>query len=59
MNNAPEIKDIDGTMLTSLVRGALNSPAAEIRQWKHEPISYINTEELNLGLHRFICTRSG
>ena len=53
MTYAPEIKDIDRIMLTSLVRQVLNDPAAEIHQWKHEPVSYINTEELNLGLHRF------
>ena len=53
MNNAPEIKDIDRAMLTNLVRQALGSPTAEIRQWKHEPVSYINTEESSLGVHRF------
>src|SRR4030095_17042540 len=53
MNHAPEIRDIDRTMLTGPVRQVLNNPAAEIRQWKHEPVSYINTEEMNLGLHRF------
>jgi hypothetical protein len=53
MNNAPEIKDIDGATLTSLVRQALNSLTAEILQWEHEPVSYINTEESNLGVHRF------
>jgi len=53
MNNAPEIKDIDGDILTSLVRQALNSPSVEIRQWEHHPVSYINTEESNLGVHRF------
>src|SRR5215212_6762709 len=53
MNLAPEIKDIDGNMLTSPVRQVLKDPAAEIRQWTHEQVSYINTEELNLGLHRF------
>ena len=53
MKNAPEIKDIDRSMLTSLVRQALSSPTAEIDQWEHEQVSYINTEESNLGLHRF------
>ncbi len=53
MNNAPEIKDIDAALLTGLVRQALGSPTAEISHWEHCPISYINTEESNLGLHRF------
>ena len=53
MKNAPEIKNIDRTMLTSLVQQVLNNPTVEIHQWKHEPVSYINTEESNLGLHRF------
>ncbi len=53
MNTAPDIKDIDRVMLTSFVRQALSSPTAEIRQWEHEPISYIKTEQSNLGLHRF------
>jgi hypothetical protein len=56
MNHAPEIKDIDRAMLTNLVRQALNSPTAEIRQWEHEPVSYINTEQSNLGVHRFTGT---
>ena len=56
MNNAPEIKDIDRAMLATLVREALHSRMAEIRQWEHQPISYINTEKSNLGVHRFIGT---
>ena len=53
MNNMPEIKDIDRDMLTSLVRQALNIPSVEICQWEHHPVNYINTEESNLGVHRF------
>jgi hypothetical protein len=53
MNNAPEIRDIDADVLTSVVRQALNSPSVEVRQWEHHPVSYINTEESNLGVHRF------
>lgn len=53
MNNVPEIKDIDASILTSLVRKALGSPTAEISHWEHSPVSYINTETSNLGLHRF------
>ena len=53
MNDIPEIKDIDSTVLTEPVRQALGSPTAEIRHWEHHPISYINTEVSNLGLHRF------
>jgi hypothetical protein len=53
MNNAPEIKDIDAVMLTGLVRQALGSPTSEIRQWEHNPVSYINTETSILGVHRF------
>jgi hypothetical protein len=53
MNNVPEIKDIDATMLTGLVRQALGSPTAEIRYWEHGPVGYIKTETSNLGLHRF------
>jgi hypothetical protein len=53
MNDIPEIKEIDSAMLTDLVRRALSSTTAEIRHWEHYPISYINTEESNLGLHRF------
>ena len=47
------IKDIDSAMLTEPVRQALRSTTAEIYQWEHQAISYINTEEANLGLHRF------
>jgi hypothetical protein len=53
MNHIPEIKDIDSATLTGLVRQALGSPTAEIHHWEHHPISYINTEPSNLGLHRF------
>ena len=53
MNNVPEIKDIDKATLTSLVRQALDSPTVEISHWEHYPVSYINTEESNLGVHRF------
>lgn len=53
MSNIPEIKDIDAAMLTVPVRQALSSLTAEILQWEHEPVSYINTEKSNLGLHRF------
>ncbi|HEX9388319.1 MAG TPA: phosphotransferase [Anaerolineales bacterium] len=53
MNDIPEIKEIDATMLTEPVRQALGSRSAEIRHWEHHPISYINTEVANLGLHRF------
>ena len=53
MNNVPEIKDIDSAMLIDPVRQALGSATAEIRHWEHHPISYINTEVSNLGLHRF------
>ena len=53
MNEIPEIKDIDSAMLTDPVRQALGSLTAEIQGWEHQPISYINTEESNLGLHRF------
>jgi len=53
MNTIPEIKDIDSAILTDPVRQRLGSTSAEIRHWKHHHISYINTEESNLGLHRF------
>jgi len=53
MNDIPEIKDIDSAILTDPVRQALGSTTAEFRHWEHHPISYINTEESNLGLHRF------
>src|SRR5215208_7390770 len=53
MNNAPEIKEIDSTALLGPVREALGSTTAEIQQWDHEAIRYINTETSNLGLHRF------
>jgi len=53
MNHIPQIKDIDATRLMGLVRQALRSPTAEISHWEHHPISYINTEKSNLGLHRF------
>ena len=53
MNDIPEIKDIDSVMLTDPVRQALSSKTAEIHHWEHHPISYINTEVSNLGLHRF------
>lgn len=53
MNDIPEIKDIDSTMLAQPVRQALDSASAEISDWEHHPISYINTEEASLGLHRF------
>jgi len=53
MNHIPEIKDIDAAMLTGLVRRALGRPTAEISHWEHSPVSYIKTEESNLGLHRF------
>lgn len=53
MNNPPEIKDIDAALLTGPVRQALGSPSAEISHWEHTPISYVNTEESNLGLRRF------
>ena len=56
MNDAPEIKDIDSGMLTDFARQVLGSPTAEIQQWEHHPIRYINTEESNLGLHRFSGT---
>jgi len=56
MNNAPEIKDIDVNLLTGPVREALGSGAAKISRWERYPISYINTEESNLGLHRFTGT---
>jgi hypothetical protein len=53
MNNVPEIKDIDSAMLTVPVWQALSSVTAEIRDWEYHPISYVNTEESNLGLYRF------
>jgi len=53
MDDIPEIKDIESAMLTGPVRQALGSRSAEIRHWEHHPISYINTEVSNLGLHRF------
>ena len=53
MNHSPDLKDIDSALLTPLVRHMLGNPAAEIVHWEHHPISYINTEESNLGLHRF------
>jgi hypothetical protein len=53
MNGNPEIKDIDSTILTGPVRQALGSSTAQIQGWAHQPISYINTEESNLGVHRF------
>jgi len=53
MDRVPEIKEIDTAMLTGFVRQALGSPTAEIDEWEHEPVRYINTEEVNLGLHRF------
>jgi hypothetical protein len=53
MNEFPEIKDIDSAMLTGPVRQALGSSSAQIQQWEHHPIRYINTEGSNLGLHRF------
>ena len=51
MSSIPE--NIDATMLTAPVRQALGSLTAVILQWEHEPVSYINTEKSNLGLHRF------
>ena len=53
MNNEPEISDVDRAMLTGLVRQALGSLTAEVREWEHEPVRYINTEQSNLGVHRF------
>lgn len=53
MDNAPEIRDINSAILTGPVRQALGRSTAEIQQWEHHPIRYINTEESNLGLHRF------
>ena len=53
MDKAPEIKDIDRDLLTSPVLAAIGSSTAEVRRWEHEPISYINTEDANLGVHRF------
>src|SRR5215208_1196552 len=53
MSTIPEIKEIDSAMLTGPVRKALNSRAADIRQWQCHPIRYINTETSNLGLYRF------
>src|SRR5262245_55859798 len=52
-NSIPEIKDIDSALLTNFVRQALNDSTAEITHWEHSPMSYIKTEESNLGLHRF------
>jgi Phosphotransferase enzyme family len=56
MNDLPQIKEIDSTLLTDPVRQALGSTNAEIRQWEHQPIRYIVTETANLGLHRFMGT---
>jgi Phosphotransferase enzyme family len=53
MNDVPEIKDIDSAILTDPVQQALGISTAEISEWEHQAISYINTEESNLGLHRF------
>ena len=53
MNNISEIKDIDASLLTGLVRKSLNQRSAEITRWEHSPIRYINTETSNLGLYRF------
>jgi hypothetical protein len=53
MNDTPEIKDIDATMLTGPVRQVLDTPTAEIIQWERDLIRYINTEESSLGLYRF------
>ena len=53
MNEIPEVKDIDSALLTDPVRQALGSSTAEIQSWEYHPIRYINTEESNLGLHRF------
>ena len=53
MNDTPEIKDIDATILTGPVRQALDAPTAVIIQWERDPIRYINTEKSNLGLYRF------
>lgn len=56
MNKVPDIRDIDAAELMGPVREALSSPTAAMRQWQHTAISYINTEESNLGLHRFTGT---
>ena len=56
MNETSEIKAIDSAMLTGPVHQALGSTSAEISDWEHHPISYINTEETSLGLHRFTGT---
>ena len=53
MTDIPEIKDIDSAKLTGPVRQALGSATADIQSWEYHPIRYINTEESNLGLHRF------
>ena len=56
MKNVAELKDVDTGMLTGLVRQLLDSPTAEVRHWEHHPVSYIKTEQSNLGLHRFSGT---
>jgi hypothetical protein len=53
MDTIPGISDIDSAMLTGPVRRLLDSPAAEVRDWQYDRVSYIHTEEANLGLHRF------
>ena len=53
MNQQPQINDIDSDILSDPVQQFLDSPGAEILHWQHRPISYINTEASNLGIHRF------
>ena len=53
MNNSPKIEDIDPSILTGLVRKALNSSSVQIDHWVFHQLSYIKTEQANLGLYRF------
>jgi hypothetical protein len=56
VNKVHEIKNMDESLLVEPVRQALGSSTAEITHWEHQPVSYINTEQSNLGVHRFTGT---
>ena len=53
MENIPDIRLIDTSLLAGPVRQSLDCPEAEITGWELSPVRYLNTETSNLGLYRF------
>lgn len=48
-----QLRGIDRATMTPVVRRALRSDAAEVIDWRHEPLSYADVNPASAGLYRF------